>query len=133
MNHATWYNISPAYKGQAHMTKLYDKRTLTNDQAVAICLDKRTQDEVAEDYGISRAQVSRIQHGHRYANVTEHVRDKKAFSLKVSDLQWKHKQLLAEAERVAKQIEQLESLQRCTPDEMLKEENLAKYRALVGR
>ena len=115
------------------MTRLYDQRTLNNAQAVAICLDKRTQSDIAEDYGISRILVNRIQNGRRYANVTEHVRDRQAFSLKLSDLRWQHKGLLMQAERMAEQIEQLESLQRCTPDEMLKEENLAKYRALVGR
>ena len=115
------------------MTRLYDKRTLSKDDAIAICLDNRTQEDIAKDYDISRGQVSRIQNGHRYANVTEHVRDKKAFAVKVSDLRWKHKHLLIEADRVAKQIEQLESLQRCTPDETLKEENLVKYRELLGR
>ena len=143
MNHATWYNISPTYKGQAHMTKIYNRRTLTNDQAMTICIDSRTQDDIAKDYGISRAQVSRIQNGHRYANVTEHIRNRQAFSVKLSDLRWQHISLLQQAERVAEQINELEALERCTPeDETIsalteakrKSEELDnKYRELLGR
>ena len=113
------------------MTKIYDKRTLTDTQAVAICLDNRSCEDVAKDYGVSRATISRIKHGHRYANVTEHIRDRQAFAVKLSDLVFKRDLLLTEVDRMTKQIEELRSLKRGIPDEKNKEEELAKYQKLV--
>ena len=115
------------------MTKLYDRRNLDPEDAIAICLDDRMQAEIAEDYGISRPQVSLIQSGKRYANVTLHVRDKKAFAIKLSDLRFKHQDLMAQAERVAKEINELEALQRSHPDEIKKQADLDAYRQLRNK
>ena len=115
------------------MTRLYEKRTLTNEQAIAICLDKRIQEDIAKDYDISRVQVSRIQNGHRYANVTEHVRDKKAFAVRLSDLRYKHQDLVRQTERVAKEITELEELESSRPDETKRQEDLVRYREALGR
>ena len=113
------------------MTKLYDKRVFTDDQAIAICLDDRTCEDIADDYGVTRATISRIKHGHRYANVTEHVRDKQAFALKISGLKAERNNLLKTIEAMEKEIAQLESQRDSHPDEIKRKEDLAKYQQLV--
>ena len=113
------------------MSKLYEKRMFTDEQAIAICLDKRDNQTIADDYGVNRASISQIKHGHRYANVTEHVRDKQAFALKISGLKAERNNLLKTIEAMEKEIAQLESQRDSHPDEVKRKEDLAKYQQLV--
>lgn len=113
------------------MTKLYDKRVFTSDQAVAICLDDRTCEDIANDYGVSKATISRIKLGHRYANVTEHVRDKQAFALKINGLKAERNTLLNRIEAMNKEIARLEDIHDSHPDEAKRKEELAQYQQLV--
>ena len=112
-------------------SKRYDRRVLTEEQAIAICIDQRDNMDIAKEYGVTRATISRIKNGHRYANVTQHVRDGQGFQIRINGLKAERNRLITMLKMTEEEIERLENVQASDPRAVHKKEELELYKRLV--
>jgi hypothetical protein len=109
-------------------------------QAQLICTDPRSDLDVAQEWGVSRATISRIRNGHTYASETLPVRNIRATALKIE----KHNERIEKYfKKIDREFELRDRLIRDSEnnpyvvaqkeERKRKEEELNKYRELLGR